>query len=103
MSENKLILFSRMGCCLCEGLEIRLKKISLDNLNPPVKLCVRDVDAVNVPKLEKELYSLHVPVLIVELDRPVRRFELPRVSPRLSEEGLFNWLQKKMCEKLNKS
>jgi len=103
MIENKLILFSRDGCCLCEGLEARLKRIKLDQLMPPLKLFVRDIDGCDVQNLEKDLYSLEVPVLILELDMPLRRFELPRVSPRLSDEGLFKWLQKKTCEQLKNS
>ncbi len=98
MSKNKLILFSREGCCLCEGLEERLKNLSLDYLNPPLTLLIRDIDGKDVSTLERDLYSLQVPVLLLELENPFRKLELPRVSPRLSEEGLFNWLQKNICQ-----
>ena len=100
MSENKLILLSRAGCCLCEGLEDRLRNLELDQLTPPLKLSIRDIDGADVQNWERELYSLQVPVLLLVLERPLRQFELPRVSPRLSEEGLFHWLQKKIGEKL---
>ena len=102
MSKIKLILFTRTGCCLCEGLEGSLKNLSLDDLNPPLKLHIRDIDGIDVQNFERDRYSLQVPVLLLELDQPFRRLELPRASPRLSEEGLFKWLQKNISNKLKK-
>ncbi len=102
MSPIKLTLFSRSGCCLCEGLEESLKNLSLNHLDPPLKLLVRDIDGVDVQNYERELYSLKVPVLLIELDSPYRRVEFPRASPRLSEEDLFNWLQKNLSKILKK-
>ena len=102
MSQNKLILFSRTGCCLCEGLEERLLKLSLDQLEIPIKLCVRDIDSKDVTKAEPARYSSEVPILLLELSSPLRRFELPRVSPRLDEEALFSWLQKTISKTIGK-
>ena len=96
MSENKLILFTRVGCCLCKGLEDRLGGLPLDKLTPSLTLYVKDIDGVEVSSVENARYSLEVPVLLLELEHPLRRLELPRVSPRLSEEGLFMWLQKNL-------
>ena len=79
-----------------------MKNLSLDRLDPPLKLLVRDIDGVGVQDYERELYSLKVPVLLIELDRPFRRVEFPRASPRLSEEGLFDWLQKNISKNLEK-
>ncbi len=98
MKENKLILFTRVGCCLCEGLEERLRNIPLDTMHPPVRLCVKDIDSKDVSFTENARYSLEVPVLLLELEHPLRIFQLPRVSPRLSEEGLLKWLEKTMQE-----
>tara|TARA_B100001094_G_C18107431_1_gene759188 strand:- start:978 stop:1286 length:309 start_codon:yes stop_codon:yes gene_type:complete len=84
----QLTLFSRKGCCLCEGLEQRLKDIDLSRFEPPLSLEVIDIDG---PGIEPDLrirYDLEVPVLALQ-GKP-----LPRVSPRLSGEGLFNWLQR---------
>ena len=103
MIEQKLILLTRVGCCLCEGLEERLRKLSLEQLDTSLTLCVRDIDSKEVTKAEIARYSMEVPVLLLELSPPLRRYELPRVSPRLSDEGLFKWLQKKICEQLNNS
>ncbi|AAP99457.1 MULTISPECIES: glutaredoxin family protein [Prochlorococcus] len=102
MRQNRLILFSRAGCCLCEGLEARLRKLALEHLTPPLTLSVIDIDGADVTSEENARYSLEIPVLFIELKSPVRRFELPRVSPRLTEEGLLNWLKKNLQEKMER-
>ena len=100
MSENKLILFSREGCCLCEGLEERINKIPMDILHPSLVFCVVNIDEPGVPKSLKSRYSLEVPMLLLESDNPWRRIELPRVSPRLSQDDLATWLGKIISKKL---
>ncbi|MFM2080451.1 MAG: hypothetical protein RLZZ219_1133 [Cyanobacteriota bacterium] len=75
-----LVLLTRRGCCLCEGLEEKLRALDL-------ALELRDVDAD--PALQAR-YGLEVPVLLragVDGER-----ELPRVSPRLAGEALRHWL-----------
>lgn len=84
----QLTLFSRQGCCLCEGLEQRLRQLDLSQLRPPLQLTVIDIDASGVEPELRARYDLEVPVLHLQ-DVP-----LPRVSPRLSAEGLFGWLQR---------
>ena len=81
-----LVLFSRKGCCLCEGLEQRLLDLDLQAL--AVVLMVVDIDSPTVAAELRARYDLEVPVL--QLDGR----ELARVSPRLSGDGLFNWLQR---------
>ena len=81
-----LILFSRHGCCLCEGLEQRLRALPLSDLD--LTLSVVDIDASGVSPDLRARYDLEVPVLRLEGQ------DLPRVSPRLSGDGLFNWLQR---------
>lgn len=83
-----LILYSRQGCCLCEGLEQRLRELALHTLTPPLRLQVIDIDAAGVDPALKARYDLEVPVLALPAGA------LPRVSPRLSGEGLFRWLQR---------
>ncbi len=83
-----LTLLSRQGCCLCEGLEQRLRALELSRLQPPVSLEVIDIDAAGVEPELRSRYDLEVPVLMLQ-GKP-----LPRVSPRLSGEGLFTWLQR---------
>ena len=88
---------------MCEGLEARLGDLCLDHLNPPLQLCTLNIDSLDMPQLLRARYSLEVPVLLVELDNPDSRFELEGVSPRLEQEGLFNWLQKAICKKMRTS
>ena len=83
-----LLLYSRQGCCLCEGLEERLRQLDLAALD--LELQVIDIDASAVSPALKARYDLKVPVLALA-DQ-----ELPRVSPRLAGEGLFNWLQRRL-------
>jgi hypothetical protein len=83
-----LLLFTRRGCCLCEGLEEKLRA-----LDPPPRLHTRDVDAD--PALQAR-YGLEVPVLAMPIDETagVAWRDLPRVPPRLAGESLRIWLQR---------
>jgi len=83
---HELTLYSRTGCCLCEGLESRLQDLDLVGLS--ITLKVIDIDAKGTPQELKARYDLEVPVLALDGS------ELPRVSPRLTGEGLLNWLQR---------
>ena len=83
---HELTLFSRTGCCLCEGLESRLRALDLVGIS--ITLKVIDIDAPGTPQELKARYDLEVPVLALDGS------ELPRVSPRLTGEGLLNWLQR---------
>ena len=94
MSPITLTLFSRSGCCLCDGLEQRLRSIPLNKLDPSVSLKVIDIDQESVPNSQRVKYDLRVPVLAFSLVQKNRIIELPRVSPRLKEKELMFWLQK---------
>ncbi|MCP9926437.1 glutaredoxin family protein [Cyanobium sp. CH-040] len=80
-----LLLYSRAGCCLCEGLEVKLLA-----LEPAPELTVVDVD--RDPALQAR-YGLEVPVLLHCRDgaQPV---QLPRVPPRLQGQPLRSWLDR---------
>ena len=84
------MLYSRGGCCLCEGLEERLRELNLSALG--LQLTVVDIDAENVPSALRARYDLEVPVL------SFCGRDLPRVSPRLCGEGLFNWLHRSLSK-----
>ena len=88
IESMQLTLFSRQGCCLCEGLQQRLQALDLSRFEPPLSLEVVDIDAEGIEPGLRARYDLEVPVLALH-GKP-----LPRVSPRLSGEGLFNWLQR---------
>ena len=83
-----LTLYSRKGCCLCEGLEQRLQSLDLMAVQPPLTLEVVDIDAPGIEPGIRARYDLEVPVLALNST------PLPRVSPRLAGEGLFSWLQR---------
>ena len=94
MSSLLLILYSREGCCLCKGLEEKLRNLPLSHLNPPLQLHVIDIDAVDTPKEISARYNLQVPVMILARTNFKKILEFPRVSPRLNIDGLYKWLEK---------
>ena len=94
MDSLQLTLYSREGCCLCRGLEERLRSLALSRLNPPLALRVVDIDAVDTPQDIRVRYDLQVPVMLVGRSDFNEGIELPRVSPRLHGEGLYQWLEK---------
>jgi len=83
---DELVLFTRQGCCLCEGLEEKLRA-----LDPPQPLRVLDVDTD--PGLQKR-YGMVVPVLAVANPGEAGLRELPRASPRLAGAQLRAWLDR---------
>ncbi len=96
----RLILFTRSGCCLCEGLEEKLKRICLKEVHPALELLVKDIDSSQSTDVERRLYSMEVPILLLELKTHEFTFQLPRISPRIKQEGLSNWLYKQIWEKI---
>mgnify|MGYP000164748825 FL=1 len=79
-----LVLVTRQGCCLCEGLAQKLQALAL-----PQGIELIDVDGD--PALQAR-FGLEVPVLV--LRSPQGEQVLPRVPPRLTGESLRVWLQK---------
>jgi hypothetical protein len=84
----ELLLYTRAGCCLCDGLAERLRA-----LDPPQPFRPVDVDAD--PGLQAR-YGLQVPVLALVGGTGgngggVRT--LPPVPPRLAGERLQRWLR----------
>ena len=96
MNSEVLILYSRKGCCLCEALEKKLLNISLTNLNPSVVLSIVDIDSKEASNNIQRKYTNEVPVLVLDSNKLSRKIELPRVSPRLKEDMLLSWIQKKL-------
>ncbi|MCP9941643.1 glutaredoxin family protein [Cyanobium sp. ATX 6E8] len=79
-----LVLMTRQGCCLCEGLAEKLRA-----LEPPLAIELIDVDGD--PALQAR-FGLEVPLLL--LRSPNGEQVLPRVPPRLAGTSLRVWLQK---------
>ncbi len=93
MKELILILYSRQGCCLCEGLKQKLESLTLTKIFPTLRLRVIDIDHDLTSHDIRARYDQTVPVLALQLLDLDHIHELPRVSPRLTGEGLARWLQ----------
>ncbi|XP_004500565.1 uncharacterized protein [Cicer arietinum] len=94
-SSRKLVLYSKPGCCLCDGLKEKLHAAFLlsgpDSLSN-VDLQIRDITS----NLEWEkAYQYEIPVLAKVLSDGTEE-TLPRLSPRLGVE----LLQKKIAAAL---
>ncbi|MGV2826845.1 glutaredoxin family protein [Myxosarcina sp. GI1(2024)] len=80
-----LILYSKPGCHLCEGLQEKLERV--ENLD--LQLEVRDI---TTNENWFAAYQYQIPVLCQKL--PQGEKPLPRVSPRTSVSRLEQMLQK---------
>ncbi|MTF40686.1 glutaredoxin family protein [Cyanobacterium aponinum] len=81
----ELILYSKTGCHLCEGLEEKLRAIDDIDIN----LEIRDITK-NKEWWEK--YQYEIPVLYLAMDGQEKL--IPRNSPRISVNQLSKVLQK---------
>lgn len=81
----KLILYSKPGCHLCEGLQEKLEQIKTLN----VDLEIRDI---TTREDWFETYQYEIPVLYQKLGKTEKI--VPRLSPRLSVARLESLLQK---------
>ena len=82
-----LILYSKPGCHLCEGLQEKLAQISSLSL----KIEIRDI---TTNQEWFAAYEYEVPVLCQKL--PDGEKTLPRISPRASVTKLEQMLQKNL-------
>ncbi len=84
-----LILYTKPGCHLCEGLQEKLSKVTLLQF----ELEIRDITTND---RWWQLYQFEVPVLAQKLDSAENAAEkiLPRLSPRASVTQLEQLLQK---------
>ena len=93
----KIFIFVRQGCCLCDSLKNKLAKINLNELFPNLEeLKEIDIDRVDLYQDKYKKYNYEVPVLAIKKEKSNEICELPRVSPRLKESQLKNWLEKKI-------
>ncbi|MFM1797978.1 MAG: hypothetical protein RLZZ117_256 [Cyanobacteriota bacterium] len=98
-----LILYTRSGCCLCEGLEERLRNLlsaagsmesaseAAQSPNALAGVRLQPVDVDRDPALQAR-YGLSVPVLAFADGSGGPITPLPPVSPRLQGEPLRDWL-----------
>lgn len=84
----KLILYSKPGCHLCEGLQEKLEQIQ----SFPIDLEIRDITTRDD---WFQTYQYEIPVLYYVPDSlPPSPRPLPRLSPRASVQQLETLLQK---------
>lgn len=91
---NRLILYSKPGCHLCEGLQEKLEQIHTLNFS----LEVRDI---TTREDWFAAYQYEVPVLCKlnsQADPALAEEELPRPSPRASVAKLQQTLQRYFAE-----
>jgi glutaredoxin len=94
----KLILYSKPGCHLCEGLQEKLEQIAATpdlNLEINLKIEIRDITTRDD---WYKSYEYEVPVLFVAHDtenngNAIERM-IPRPSPRATVKQLAQMLQK---------
>lgn len=85
MNATFLILYSKPGCHLCEGLQEKLTQVN----QPKFTLEIRDI---TTREDWYTVYQYEIPVLCQKL--PDRENPLPRLSPRASVKQLEQMLQK---------
>jgi len=88
MDNARLILYSKPGCHLCEGLHEKLSALQL-----PVTLEVRDI---TTQADWWERYRYEIPVLHLQTAEGTRA--IPRFSPRASATRVGQILQRYMVE-----
>lgn len=79
-----LILYSKPGCHLCEGLEEKLAQVTKPNIN----LEIRDI---TTNERWFAAYQYEIPVLVWR--SPLEEIVLPRLSPRAPASQLEKLLQ----------
>jgi glutaredoxin len=85
----RLILYSKPGCHLCEGLQEKLEKIVEMRDFASLQLEIRDITSCEA---WFQAYQYEVPVLFLEAVG--REVMLPRPSPRATVQQLERMLQK---------
>jgi Glutaredoxin-like domain (DUF836) len=87
----QLILYSKAGCHLCEGLQEKLEQI-IKTQNPPLQLEIRDI-TTNDDWFKA--YQYEIPVLFITSNEDnAGEILIPRPSPRATVRQLEQLLQK---------
>tara|TARA_B100000965_G_scaffold98427_1_gene80500 strand:- start:113 stop:409 length:297 start_codon:yes stop_codon:yes gene_type:complete len=89
-----LLLFIRKGCCICDSLKDNLSKINVSNIQPDLSIKEIDIDRFDLYKDRFKKYDYEVPVIAIKNLNSGEIIELPRISPRLKDLQLENWLKK---------
>jgi Glutaredoxin-like domain (DUF836) len=84
-----LILYSKPGCHLCEGLEEKLRAIQ--TIDPDLILAI-DIRDITQDPIAFDQYQYEIPVLYLQPENGTL-VPLPRQSPRSSIEQMTKMLQ----------
>ena len=96
-----LLIFVRKGCCICDSLKNKLKKVNLDNVYSDLKIQEIDIDRFDLYKDLYKKYDHEVPVIALKNLSSNQITEFPRVSPRVKELQLESWLRKNIKQLIN--
>ena len=99
----KIFIFVRKGCCLCDTLKNKLKKINLKEIKPTLEIKEIDIDRVDLYEDKYKKFNYEVPVVAIQESKSNKIIEFPRVSPRLKDDQLKKWLEKNINIALNKN
>jgi Glutaredoxin-like domain (DUF836) len=84
-----LILYSKPGCHLCEGLQEKIEQIQ----SFPFRLEIRDITSRDD---WFQAYQYDIPVLLIQVGD--RTHPMPRIAPRSSVQQVEQLLQKHLFE-----
>ena len=89
----RLILYSKPGCHLCEGLQEKLEQIEGDEFELELELEIRDI--TTHPDWF-QAYQYEIPVLcrVISTGDKIVEAPLPRLSPRANVGQVERMLQK---------
>ncbi len=96
-----LLIFVRKGCCLCDNLKKKLQNINNQIIGYDLEIKEIDIDRFDLYQDNYKKYDLLVPVLALKDSKSKQIKELPRVSPRIKDYELINWLEKHINKLLN--
>tara|TARA_B100000900_G_scaffold80190_1_gene64572 strand:- start:336 stop:635 length:300 start_codon:yes stop_codon:yes gene_type:complete len=89
-----LYIFVRKGCCICDAVKNNLRKINIKNIESGLRIQEIDIDRFDLYQDKFRKYDYEVPVLVLKNNLTNQMYELPRLSPRLKDSQLQNWLKK---------
>ena len=89
-----LLIFVREGCCICDSLKNNLSKIKIKNIHQDLRIQEIDIDRFDLYQDKFKKYNYEVPVIALKKINSNKIIELPRISPRLKDSQLENWLKK---------
>ena len=96
-----LYIYTRKGCCICDKLKNDLNNLNINNLFPNLEIFEIDIDRFDLYQDKFRKYDYEVPVLALQNNLTNQMHELPRISPRLKDSQLKNWLQKNILNYQN--